>query len=509
VCELDKNRLKVKEAVFSFDREVFIVERGKVREIEKKEKRKNSIQMPSASFSSSRNFRRSKRKSNRNNSDPNEPPVQIPVGGAEQSNESTTSRSASTATTSSLASELASSSSATTNSSATSSNCHQSPPYDLRKKLPTTTATTATTNSGGGSLTESNSSSSSNSTWLGAASTSTSATATSSCCGGSSHSIHSSSLANSNNNSSSSSSNNNNQYQVCTYDSSQPTAKKRPRRTYSSTESTTTLSAHYLQITLPDEVLLTIFSYLSEFDLCRVPLVCKRFNSIANDCELWKRLYQEVFEYDLPLMNPEPCKFSFVKVEDSEFSNPWKESFRQLHHGIHVRPNYVDKKSRNISIFNTINYADEKNASNSSGTIITTSSLSNNNFDMMDNDNGSNFTQESPFNLIFVHTGIYRGEFLVIDSDLKLIGAAPGNVAENIIIESESESTQSTVAFAEGAKNAYIGYMTLKFSPADVSNAVPHHKHYCLEIGENCSPTVDHCIIRSTSVGKLRKEVSF
>lgn len=463
--------------------------------------------MPSASFSSSRNFRRSKRKSNRNNSDPNEPPVQIPVGGAEQSNESTTSRSASTATTSSLASELASSSSATTNSSATSSNCHQSPPYDLRKKLPTTTATTATTNSGGCSLTESNSSSSSNSTWLGAASTSTSATATSSCCGSSSHSIHSS-LANSNNNSSSNNSNNNNQYQVCTYDSSQPTAKKRPRRTYSSTESTTTLSAHYLQITLPDEVLLTIFSYLSEFDLCRVPLVCKRFNSIANDCELWKRLYQEVFEYDLPLMNPEPCKFSFVKVEDSEFSNPWKESFRQLHHGIHVRPNYVDKKSRNISIFNTIqsaiDYADEKNASNSSGTIITSSSSSNNNFDMMDNDNGSNFTQESPFNLIFVHTGIYRGEFLVIDSDLKLIGAAPGNVAENIIIESESESTQSTVAFAEGAKNAYIGYMTLKFSPADVSNAVPHHKHYCLEIGENCSPTVDHCIIRSTSVGKLR-----
>jgi F-box protein 11 len=467
--------------------------------------------MPSASFSSSRNFRRSKRKSNRNNSDPNEPPVQIPVGGAEQSNESTTSRSASTATTSSLASELASSSSATTNSSATSSNCHQSPPYDLRKKLPTTTATTATTNSG--SLTESNSSSSSTSTWLGAASTSTSAAATSSCCGSSSSSqSHSSfsSLANSSNS-------NNNQYQVCTYDSSsQPTAKKRPRRTYSNTESTTTLSAHYLQITLPDEVLLTIFSYLSEFDLCRVPLVCKRFNSIANDCELWKRLYQEVFEYDLPLMNPEPCKFSFVKVDDSEFSNPWKESFRQLHHGIHVRPNYVDKKARSISIFNTIqsaiDYADEKNASNSSSTIVhgsaaSSGSSSSNNFDMMDQENGSNnFTQESPFNLIFVHTGIYRGEFLVIDSDLKLIGAAPGNVAENIIIESESESTQSTVAFAEGAKNAYIGYMTLKFSPADVSNAVPHHKHYCLEIGENCSPTVDHCIIRSTSVGKREKK---
>lgn len=473
--------------------------------------------MPSASFSSSRNFRRSKRKSNRNNSDPNEPPnsIQIPGGAAEQS-ETTQSRSASTATTSSslfpAASELASSTSAAAaNSSSTSSNCHQSPPYDLRKKFPTTT--TATNNG---------SESNSNSNWPGTASTSIpSSTVTSSgstggssssglCCGGSSS--HAVFTATSN---TSASSNNSNQYQLCTYDSSQPAAKKRPRRSYSSTESSTTLSAHYLQVTLPDEVILTIFSYLSEFDLCRVSLVCKRFNIIANDCELWKRLYQEVFEYDLPLMNPEPCKFSFVKVDDSEFSNPWKESFHQLHHGIHVRPNYVDKKGRNLAIFNTIQsaieYADEKNTSiTNSGSVVhaSGSSSSSNNFDMMvDNDNvNSSFIQESPYNLIFVHTGIYRGEFLVIDSDLKLIGASPGNIAENIIIESESESTQSTVTFTDGAKNAYIGYMTLKFSPADVTNAVPHHKHYCLEIGENCSPTVDHCIIRSNSVGKLSKD---
>lgn len=55
--------------------------------------------------------------------------------------------------------------------------------------------------------------------------------------------------------------------------------------------------------------------------------------------------------------------------------------------------------------------------------------------------------------------------------------------------------------FVEGAKHAYVGHMTLKFSP-DVTSTVPHHKHYCLEVGENCSPTIDHCIIRSTSVGE-------
>ena len=45
--------------------------------------------------------------------------------------------------------------------------------------------------------------------------------------------------------------------------------------------------AYYLQQELPDEVLLKIFSYLLEFDLCYVAQVCKRFSVIANDTELW------------------------------------------------------------------------------------------------------------------------------------------------------------------------------------------------------------------------------
>lgn len=77
-------------------------------------------------------------------------------------------------------------------------------------------------------------------------------------------------------------------------------------------------------------------------------------------------------------------------------------------------------------------------------------------------------------------------------------GAASGNVAESVILERESEST---VMFVEGAKKAYAGHLTLKFSP-DVTSTVAHHKHYCLEVGENSSPTVDHCIIRSSSVGQ-------
>jgi F-box protein 11 len=46
-------------------------------------------------------------------------------------------------------------------------------------------------------------------------------------------------------------------------------------------------AAHYLQYELPDEVLLVIFSYLLEQDLCRVSQVCKRFQAIASDTKLW------------------------------------------------------------------------------------------------------------------------------------------------------------------------------------------------------------------------------
>lgn len=296
-------------------------------------------------------------------------------------------------------------------------------------------------------------------------------------------------------------------------------ARKRPRRTCSlSTDGTSAnTAAHYLQYELPDEVLLTIFNYLMEQDLCRVSQVCKRFQTIANDTELWKSLYQQVYEYDLPLFNPAPCKFEFISPDESDYSNPWKESFRQLYRGLHVRPGFQDLKfkGRNLPYFNTVqgalDFVEEYRSSSSSSspssatttTTTTTTNTSSTNVQAGSNccsngNNSQNNADESPQHLVFLHAGTYRGEFLVIDCDVALIGAAPGNVAESVILERESEST---VMFVEGAKRAYAGHLTLKFTP-DVTSTVPHHKHYCLEVGEKCSPTVDHCIIRSSSVGK-------
>lgn len=69
-----------------------------------------------------------------------------------------------------------------------------------------------------------------------------------------------------------------------------------------------------------------------------------------------KRLYQSVYEYDLPLFNSTPCRFEFVSPEESDLANPWKESFRQLYRGVHVRPGYQDMKfkGRNLCYFNTV-----------------------------------------------------------------------------------------------------------------------------------------------------------
>jgi len=170
-----------------------------------------------------------------------------------------------------------------------------------------------------------------------------------------------------------------------------------------------------------------------------------------------------------------PTKFELMSLDDCEFENPWKESFKQLYTGVHVRLGckemYTDNLSgRDILCFDTIE-----------GALSATRGV------------------DSP--LIFLHANKYTGEGLQIDNDAKIIGAAPGNVADNVILETDREST---VIFVEGAQNAYIGFVTLKFSPDIVASSAQHHKHYCLEVRENCAPTIDHCIIRSLSAGTFK-----
>lgn len=67
--------------------------------------------------------------------------------------------------------------------------------------------------------------------------------------------------------------------------------------------------------------------------------------------------------------------------------------------------------------------------------------------------------------IIFIHSGMYLTEYLFVDTNVTMIGAAPGNVIDNVIIE---RGTESTITFVEGAKEAYLGYVTLKVSVLDI-----------------------------------------
>ena len=80
----------------------------------------------------------------------------------------------------------------------------------------------------------------------------------------------------------------------------------------------------YLTSILPEELLLHIFSFLSESDLCQASLVCKKFARFASDRKLWRDLFLRTFgvsrAYVHPKRNPE-----LVKVDVTTLS--WKEQF--------------------------------------------------------------------------------------------------------------------------------------------------------------------------------------
>ncbi|BES87525.1 f-box only protein [Nesidiocoris tenuis] len=90
---------------------------------------------------------------------------------------------------------------------------------------------------------------------------------------------------------------------------------------------------------IPDEILLIIFSYLSERDLCRASRVCKRFGTLANDECLWRRLYCRIFTGcdHLNLGTILNCCRRGPISSSEPGQNRWKNGMRRLYRGINVR----------------------------------------------------------------------------------------------------------------------------------------------------------------------------
>jgi len=84
----------------------------------------------------------------------------------------------------------------------------------------------------------------------------------------------------------------------------------------------------YFQECLPTEVLVHIFSFLRERDLCSVGQVCQRFYEISNLEPLWRNLFYRVFEMDQAYIPPHPsCKLSSPSPSLPLSQQSWKEQF--------------------------------------------------------------------------------------------------------------------------------------------------------------------------------------
>ena len=260
---------------------------------------------------------------------------------------------------------------------------------------------------------------------------------------------------------------------------------------------------------LPDEVLLKIFSYLGEKELSAASPVSKKFNSISNDSKLWKQLYQNLYEYDLPLFREANGEFAFKSAEEVDLPNPWKTAFKQLYSGIHVRDesdldslrNEVLKRSPAF----TSTLGQTMNQSQTLNHHQTQKHFGNQQFSDRLNDRLNDRLSEPSFcrsPLVFVHKGHYKPKSIIIDYDAALIGAAPGpvdGIAKQVVIENDKETT---FYFTNGVRNSYLGYVTLLFKPEeklcyDQSPQAPQPPN-ALRIDKMARPKITNCIMRST-----------
>ncbi|GMT11235.1 hypothetical protein PFISCL1PPCAC_2532 [Pristionchus fissidentatus] len=222
---------------------------------------------------------------------------------------------------------------------------------------------------------------------------------------------------------------------------------------------------------LPEELVHKIFSYLNEKELTDCAAVNRQLYKTANSLRVWKKLYQQIFEYAVPMYHPHTGKFELRDpARWKGVANPWKESFKQLRHGVHVRPGFSSLYTGRMHQFETIDEALLQYP-----------------------------TRPEKEKLIIVHTGYYHPEPMVIDSDVQMIGASDGfSIPSNVVIEN---SVDTTLSMVQGSAGAYVGYMTIRFNPDAnaANNPTSNQAHYAVMVSDETSPIIDRCIIHSSS----------
>ncbi|UMM36090.1 hypothetical protein L5515_008408 [Caenorhabditis briggsae] len=232
--------------------------------------------------------------------------------------------------------------------------------------------------------------------------------------------------------------------------------------------------------TLPDELLLKVFSFLPDKSLLACSSVCYRFNQISNSHEVWKELYLSLYDYRIPLFHPSHAKFEFREQNRWRDCNPWKESHRQLHHGVHVM-----KEPRQN--FRAINYRC---------------------FDQIEQ--AQTFLEENEYRekLIFLHSGVHEPiDTILINTDVQIIGASDSrDITSSVVLEG---SRNTALTFTDGSANAYFGFITVRFradpqcrqqqQQAQIAQQVPQMNHFysILVTEKDAMPYIERCDITS------------
>uniref|UniRef100_A0A8R1HQH9 F-box domain-containing protein n=2 Tax=Caenorhabditis japonica TaxID=281687 RepID=A0A8R1HQH9_CAEJA len=229
---------------------------------------------------------------------------------------------------------------------------------------------------------------------------------------------------------------------------------------------------------LPDELLLKIFSFLPDKSLLACNGVSYRFNLISNKHEVWKELYCNLYDYRIPLHHPSQAKFQFLEQSRWNCNNPWKESHRQLHQGIHVMKEPREfPRAVHFKCFDQLEKAlahlDEEEYDNKE-------------------------------KLIFLHSGVYEPtDTIEITSNVQIIGASDSrDITSSVILEG---FRSTAVSFLDGSANAYFGFITVRFRvdnsirPPPISQQAQQLNHYysILVSDERAQPYIERCDISS------------
>lgn len=259
---------------------------------------------------------------------------------------------------------------------------------------------------------------------------------------------------------------------------------------------------------LPSDVLLQICSHLIERDLCSLAQTCRRLNEAANHPDRWRELYQDVYEYDLPLLNPSPGSYQFVPLDDRRFVHHtdrdpitdlvgeplWKTSFRQLYHAVHVRKHYkTHPHGRQVDVVDSIRV----------GLMLARRSF---------DDRDAQPATAGRWPLMFIHRGTYEDDRFVVQHEIAVLGAARGpkeRICESVVMQ----RMRTTTICWSGSDHSYVAYVTFRNILLELGGACRSVLEYCrmqmpdvqeirmlwrpwlatLSVHENAAPRIQHC----------------